>query len=245
MPVLVTGATGNNGRAVPEAGLQRGLRLRAGVRDVSGALPEGIQRVSFDFLAHRTWDAALYSVRGDFLLTPPGLGARPLLPSIVCVRERRAGPLVYLSVQGAESSRVIPHRKVETTLMTGPRDWTILRPGFLAQNLDSPYRHDIREESRIYLPAGPARVAFLDVRDAGEVAAMALAEPGPHLGRGYTLTGAESLRFDEVARLLSEALGRRIRYQPASVPGYLRHLRQQGPPWGQALIHARLHLGLR
>jgi uncharacterized protein YbjT (DUF2867 family) len=151
-----------------------------------------------------------------------------------------------MSVQGAEESRVLPHRTIEEALISGPKDWTILRPGFFAQNLGGPYRDDIREDSRIFLPAGRARVAFLDIRDLGDVTARIFAEPNRHNGQAYALTGQESPSFDDVAQILTEELDRFVHYEAASLPSYLRHLRRRrGLGWGQALLYARLHLGLR
>ena len=48
--------------------------------------------------------------------------------------------------------------------------------------------------------------------------------------------------------MLSEVLGRPIRYVPASVPGYVRHLHQRaavlGPGWAsQTLMHVGLRFG--
>jgi len=36
-----------------------------------------------------------------------------------------------------------------------------------------------------------------------------------------------------------------VRYTPASIPGYLRHLRRRHVGWGQALVQTVLHVGLR
>lgn len=247
--MLVTGATGNAGSAVVAACLDLGRSVRAAVR---GGRRDGVndaaEVTAFDFGDRATWDAALEGVHGVFLLMPPGMGGlrNTILPFIARARALGAGPIVYMSVQGAETSRVLPHRTIEKALIAGARDWTILRPGFFAQNLGGPYRDDIREDSRIILPAGQARVAFLDVRDLGEVAARALADPGPHAGQAYALTGQQSPSFDEVARVLATELGRSVRYEPVSLPAYLRHLRRKrGLGWGQALLYARLHLGLR
>ena len=130
--------------------------------------------------------------------------------------------------------------------MEGPTDWSIPRPGFFAQNLGGPYRQDVREDSRIYLPAGHARVAFLDVRDLGKIAVMIVAAPDGHLGRAWTLTGLQSPSFDGVAQVLSKELGRPIHYEVASVVGYLRPLRRQRClGWGKALPYSWLHVGLR
>ncbi len=99
--------------------------------------------------------------------------------------------------------------------------------------------------TEIFLPAGAGRVAFVDTRDLGDVAAGILADPHPHRGAGDLLTGAEPLTFDAVAALLTGELGRRIRYRPATVAGYLRHLHRQAVPPSQALVQTLLHTGLR
>lgn len=249
MTVLVTGATGNAGSGAVAACLARGLPVRAAVRGGRrGEVPEGAGVVPFDFADPGTWDTALEGIRGVFFLMPPGLGnlKGTVLPFIARAREREAGPLIYMSVQGAEESRVLPHRTIEKALIEGPSDWTILRPGFFAQNIGGPYREDIREDGCIFLPAGRARVAFIDVRDLGDVAATVFTNPEPHQSRGYALTGQEDPTFCDVAGILTEELGRPIRYEPASLPAYLRHLRRRrGLGWGQALLYARLHVGLR
>jgi uncharacterized protein YbjT (DUF2867 family) len=249
MTVLVTAATGNAGSGVVAACLACGVSVRAAVRGGRReGVPDGAEVVGFDFADPSTWDAAVDAARGVFLLMPPGLGnlKGTILPFIARAREKAAGPLVYMSVQGAEQSRVLPHRTIEKALIAGPADWTILRPGFFAQNLGGPYRDDIREDGRILLPSGEARVAFIDIRDLGDVAAQIFVDPTRHLGQAYALTGQESPSFHDVARTLSEELRRPIRYEPVSVPRYIRHLlRRRGLGWGQALLYTRLHVGLR
>ncbi len=44
---------------------------------------------------------------------------------------------------------------------------------------------------------------------------------------------------------MTELLGRPIRYQPASVPGFVMHCRRRDEPWGLALVQAMLHYTLR
>jgi uncharacterized protein YbjT (DUF2867 family) len=59
---------------------------------------------------------------------------------------------------------VVPHHPVEKHPRAFRLSWTILRPGFLAQNLAGAYRTDICADDRLYLPAGRGRVAYY-VRD--------------------------------------------------------------------------------
>lgn len=155
------------------------------------------------------------------------------------------GHVVYSSVAGAESNPIVPHHRIESHLESSPLAWTMLRPGFFAQNLATAYAADIRGDDRIHVPAGDGEVAFVDARDLGEVAAIVLADPTPHVGRGYTLTGPRAVTFAEVAASLSGVLGRPIRYEPATIVGYLRHLGRRGLPVPQRLVQTVLHVGLR
>jgi uncharacterized protein YbjT (DUF2867 family) len=152
--------------------------------------------------------------------------------------------IVFLSVAGAETNRLVPHHAVEQALARSG-GWTVLRPGFFAQNFGDAYRRDIVEDGRVYVPAGRGRVAFVDVRDLGDLAARILEAPSAHEQRGYTLTGGEAIDFASAASWLSEALGRRVRYEPASIVGYVRHLRGRGMPWAQIGVQTVLHAGLR
>ena len=94
------------------------------------------------------------------------------------------------------------------------------------------------------MPAGDGLGAFIDTRELGEAAAVALTEDG-HRGRGYHLTGPEAVTFVQVAAILSEVLGRTIRYEPAGIVGYFRHLRRQGQVVPQAVVQTILHTSLR
>ncbi len=61
-----------------------------------------------------------------------------------------------------------------------------------------------------------------------------------------TLTGPEAITFEDVARILSEVLGRSIGYEPASIVAYVRHLRaRRGLSWMQVAVQTILHVGLR
>lgn len=121
----------------------------------------------------------------------------------------------------------------------------MLRPGFFAQNLGDAYRSDITEDHRIYVPARNGRVAFLDVADLADVAALVFADPAPHVGHGYHLTGPEAVELSEVAELMSDVLDQRIVYEPATAIGYMRHLNRRGLPLPAVLVQTVLHLGLR
>ena len=51
--------------------------------------------------------------------------------------------------------------------------------------------------------------------------------------------------FEQAAAVLTSELGRPIRYQPAKILAYVRHLAGQGLPKTQVLVQTVLHTGLR
>ena len=63
----------------------------------------------------------------------------------------------------------------------------------------------------IHLPWGKAKASFVDARDIATVAVRALTNEG-HKNKIYTLTGPAALSIDEVARTLSHAADREIKY---------------------------------
>lgn len=246
--ILVTAAAGNVGREVVRALGSKDVRVRAGDRDPArsrGMFGPGVEAVRFDFRDPSTF-AAAQGADALFLVRPPAIADvdETLVPFIDQARALGVRHIVFLSVAGAEKNRLVPHHAVEQHLARSG-GWTVLRPGFFAQNFGDAYRRDIVEDARVYVPAGRGKVAFVDVRDLAELAATIFDAPATHDARGYTLTGGEAIDFASAASCLSEALGRTIRYEAASIAGYVRHLHRRGMPWAQVGVQTILHTGLR
>lgn len=237
--VLVTGATGHVGAAVIDALAARGLPWCAA--DLS-------RRDRFlDYQDPSTWDDALEGCDALFLVRPSSVDhmESTILPFLDAALARGIGHVVFLSVLGAEKNRQVPHHAIERHLRDKNVSYTFLRPGFFAQNLGLAYRADIADDGRLFLPAGRGRVAFVDVRDVAELAALVFEDPDPHRGAVYACTGSEALSFEEAARLMSDVVHRPIRYEAASVGNYVRHLRTRGMPLAQISVQTVLHVGLR
>lgn len=248
---LVTGAAGNVGRHAVQSLLRRGMDVVAAGRDESRAkalLGGSVKTTRLDFLDRETWAEALGGADRMFLMRPPAIASvkNSINPFVDFARERGVGHVVFLSVAGAGRSNVVPHRKVEDHLRKRGDNYTNLRPGFFAQNLESAYRQDIIEDDRIYVPAGKKQpVNWIDARDIAEVAGLVLAEPEAHRSQSYTLAGPGAVAWSEVTSALTTALGRPIRYEPASLLGYMRHLSRRGVPRGAVMVQAILHFLLR
>ncbi|WP_104168505.1 NmrA family NAD(P)-binding protein [Arthrobacter sp. SX1312] len=245
-PVLVTGATGNVGRPLVASLRAMGVPVRPASR--RGTDPDG---AAFDFGVPETWPAAFDGVTALFLVRPPHLAnvARDMVPSLVEARRRGVRHVVLLSVQGADRVPVLPHARLERWLRASGMAWTFLRPSYFDQNLSTVFAADIRDHDRILVPAGAGRTAFVDAVDVASVAAAVLREPGLHRGRSWSPTGREALTWSEVARTISEVLGRSVTYRDPGVLGYFRHARTDlGMETAMAatttVIHASARLGV-
>src|SRR2546427_12226014 len=70
----------------------------------------------------------------------------------------------------------------------------------------------VRDRNRIELPFGRGKTNPVAAADVARVVAAVLADPGPHVGRVYELTGPRSQDMHGIAREYSEALGREVTY---------------------------------
>lgn len=248
--ILVTGAVGNVGREVVRAMAVRGLDVRAADLSVSSIRAmhgEEIDAVRLDYEDPSTFAAAVKGCDGLFLVRPPAIACMEttLLPFIDIAITENVKHIVFLSCPGAATNKLVPHHAVEKHLSERDVSHTLLRPGFFSQNLGAAYREDIAEDGRLFLPAGRGRVAFVDIRDVAELAAMICHDPDAHRGAAYTCTGPEAFSFEEAARLMTDIIRRPIRYDSASLAGYVRHLHLRGLPLAQIAVQTVLHVGLR
>jgi uncharacterized protein YbjT (DUF2867 family) len=213
--ILVTGATGTIGREVAQRLAAQGASTRAGVRDRTKAgkqFGDEIELVAFAFEDKRLVADALEGVEKVFLLPP-------LMPNQVEVTNafvdaaRSAGVqhIVKLSAIGVGTEKFTVgewHAANEHYIRNSGLAFTFLRPNSFMQNFINyfPPRDGV-----IYLPWGNGEASFVDARDIAAVAARALTNEA-HRNKVYTLTGPAALSIDEVARTLSHAAGREIKY---------------------------------
>ncbi|BDZ43360.1 NAD(P)-dependent oxidoreductase [Paraoerskovia sediminicola] len=239
--ILVTGASGNVGAAVVRALTEAGVEHRTADRHVPAGTTDA---VAFHFTDPSTWSAAFEGVESLFLVRPPAIGnvRRDLLPAVAAARDAGVRHVVFLSLQGAEKNKVVPHAKVESWLRSSGMTWTFVRASFFHQNLSTTHVSDIRDRDEILMPAGHGATAFVDAEDVGAVAAAALTDPSAHADRAWTVTGPRALTYDQIAAILTDELGRPVRYRRAGILRYARHARRVlGMPWGMVVVTTAIY----
>ena len=107
---------------------------------------------------------------------------------------------------------------------------TIIKPAVYYQNMFWAALTIVRL-GNFGLPLGDASLAQIDVRDVARVCAHSLVDDG-HEGKEYTITGPESMTMHVVARKISRASGRNIRYLPVPPAAAKQVFKDAGlPEW--------------
>jgi uncharacterized protein YbjT (DUF2867 family) len=233
-PILVTGATGNVGREVVKGLVAAGASVRAAATNPERAksvLPSGAAVVRFDFTDSSSFHDALEGVERVFLVRPPQMSnAKAFKPFLETARASGVEQIVFLSLLGAEKTRVVPHRGIEDAILGLGLPHVFLRPSFFMQNLSGEHRDDIRSRDRIAVPAGNGKTSFIDARDIAAVGVHSLMSG--ETGVAHDLTGSEALTYAQVADLFTEVLGRPIRYTHPNILQFALSERSHGVPWG-------------
>jgi len=224
--ILLTGANGNVGSEVAKSLTAKGVPFLVTTHRQEAVSAE---KVYFDFEQATTFAPAFKGVEKLFLIRPPQISdaKKYFLPLIEAAKGQGIKHIVFLSVQGAESIKVVPHAKIEQYIKDSGIPYTFLRPSFFIQNLVNQHGDELRNENIIYVPAGNGKTSFIDVRDIGEVAAICLTEDG-HANKAYTLTGSEALTYYDVAKIFSEELGRVITYTHPTLWAFRKHMLAKG-----------------
>jgi uncharacterized protein YbjT (DUF2867 family) len=214
--ILVSGGTGKVGGEVLRLAAERGVPVRALVRDrarAASALPDDIDIVEGDLADHSAIDEALDGAEAAFLAVGGTDDQQRLEEGFVDCAARRGVRVVKLSAFGVDAGSPVPydrwHAAVEQRLTASGTAWTILRPTVFMQNLLG--SADTIARGQLFAPAGEARVAQIDARDIAAVGLVALIDD-QHAGRTYDLTGPQSLTYADVAAAFRDVLGRDVTY---------------------------------
>jgi uncharacterized protein YbjT (DUF2867 family) len=246
--ILITGATGNVGLSVIESltRLNGEYEIVAGLRDLTKlqtkAQLKKVSLVHFDFEDVGSFSGALNSCDAMFLLRPPQLANVDQIfkPLIDAAKACGVTHIVFLSVQGAEKSTLIPHNKIEHLIVDSGLGFTFLRPAYFMQNFSTTLKKDIHNRE-IYLPCGNAEFALVDVRDVGDVAAIVLSNPDKYNKAKLDLTCRKILSFTQIANTLSKILQVVVIFRSPNLLSFFIRKKREGVAISFILVLLMLH----
>lgn len=236
--ILVTGAAGTHGGTgsyLVAALMRRGESVRAMVRvDDERARKlraTGADVVVGDFLKIGSMRKAMEGVDRIFFCYPLADGLLQATANLcVVAREADVRAIANVSIMLAAPDQPSPIAR-DHWLSENILDWAGAKPihlrgAFFFENILRFARAGIREENKIFLPfgAGDAKLAWVGSRDLANISAAILANPEPHVGQTYEVTGEAILSIKDIAEAMSAEYGRRIVYCDQALPEWLERV---------------------
>jgi NAD(P)H dehydrogenase (quinone) len=246
--ILVTGAAGQLGavgRTVTSLLLDRGLPVRAMVRredDRAAALRgAGAEVVVGDLLEPADVYRIVSGCRRVYFgmsVSTGYLEATVIMAAVA--RELGVDALVnmsqmtvsQMSIQNTTPSpQQRQHYLSEQALSWSGLPVITIRPTVFLEGFFLPLTGpSVRDRGRIELPFGPGKTSPVATADVARVIAAVLADPVPHVGRIYELTGPRTQDMHGVAREYSDALNREVIYSDIPTADWERQLTKAGLP---------------
>src|SRR6202795_327802 len=246
--ILVTGAagqTGSVGRTATGLLLGRGLPVRAMVRredDRAAALrAAGAEVVVGDLLepedVYRVVSGCrrIYfsmSVSAGYLETTVTMAAVAREVGVEALVNMSQMTVSQMSIQNSTPSpQQRQHWLSEQALAWSGLPVVTIRPTVFLEGFFLPLTGpSVRDRGRIELPFGQGKTSPVATADVARVIAAVLADPRPHLGRIYELTGPRSQDMHGVAREFTDALNREVTYSDILLGDWEREMTRQGLP---------------
>jgi NAD(P)H dehydrogenase (quinone) len=235
---LVIGATGKTGQYTVQRLLERGHAVRAMVHKEdkrSEALRgTGAEVVMGELLEHDDVVRAAAGTSAAYFCYPVSPGLITATAYFADAAKRAALKVVVNMSQISAREDSKSHAARDHWIAERIFDWSgvptvHLRPTFFSEWLLFPFvRSTIVDNGIIDLPYGNGRHAPIAAEDQARVIATILAEPAAHVGKTYTLCGPTELDQVGIAAAITEVLGRKISYQPLTIPQYRERLQRAG-----------------
>jgi (4-alkanoyl-5-oxo-2,5-dihydrofuran-3-yl)methyl phosphate reductase len=211
--ILVTGATGNVGQELVPMLAEAKQEIRILVRDEGKAaqFDSSVQRAVGDLDRPETIQAAMKGVTRLYLVTPLTEQVGNLVAAA-----KAAGVEHIVKQSTIEANRSLGpgrwHREQEGMIEESGAQWTFIRPTLMMSNTAQWWSATIRTQGRVYFPGLKGRAPAVDPKDVAAVACRVLTQPEAHQQRIYEVTGPEPLSIALMIQILSNVLGKPIRY---------------------------------
>ena len=247
--VLVTGATGDTGRATVEQFLARGRHVRALAHREdarSKRLQElGAEVVFGDFLDQGAIRAAVQGVERAYFCYPIRPGIIQATAYFAQAAKKAGIDCVVNMSQISAREDAKSHAAQDHWLAERVFDWSgltvaHLRPTYFAEWLL--YLAPMIRAGLLHVPFGPGRHAPIAAEDQARVIVGILEGPASHRGKVYPLFGPKEYTHAEIAQVLGRVLGKEVRYKQVTVEEMAQSMASRGSP-APGQVNARTMYG--
>jgi NAD(P)H dehydrogenase (quinone) len=255
MTLLVTGASGQLGRLVVEALLERGtpaadvVAIARTPDSIADLADRGVQVRRADYTDPASLDAAFVGVDRLLLVSGSEVGQRITQHANVIDAAKRAGVgfVAYTSITRADTTDLLlaaEHRATEELLAASGLPHALLRNSWYLENYTGQLP-TVLEHGAVLGAARDGRVSAATRADYAEAAAVVLAGEGDgHEGAVYELGGDHAFTLGELADTVARVAGREVAYRDLSVADYTAALVAAGLPEGYAAVLADSDRGI-
>jgi uncharacterized protein YbjT (DUF2867 family) len=237
--VLITGATGDTGRAAVKEAIALGLDVRAMVhsKDTRSEALEtlGAKVVLGDLLEINTVRAAMEGAEAAYFVWPvaPGL-IHATVNFAQAAKEAGVSTLINLSQRSANRDSASNSCRdsfiAEQVLNWSGLSVIHLRPTYFLEWLLYPWQLPYLRQGILRMPVGKGRHSPIAADDQGRVIAALLESPEAYIGKIIPISGPVEMDHEQMAAELTEALGREITFQDPPIDEYCRSLEAMGVP---------------
>lgn len=253
--ILVTAATGHLGTATIDFLLKQNIpasQIAGLVRDEQKAAAlatKGIALRKGDYFDAAALEKAFQGIDTLVFISSGSLEDRVGQHRNVVNAAKASGVkhIIYTSVlKATETLKFFPgidHYHTETMLKQAGISYTVFRNTFYIEVLPMLFGGAL-ESGQWFYAAGNAKANFAARTDMAEALANVAAHPAPHANKIYEITAGQSYTFQEIAGIVSKAVGKTVSYIPVPLEAMKEGMKQAGVPEAYIPMYASIAEGI-